>query len=175
MNAPVAVNISTSTIANIAKSVASKVDFKPGGDLREVVRRLGGIITHENLRGGGSTDSGSIEIKDGKFEIRLAIATGPLRDRFTIAHELGHYILHYLYRKQILKEPITELVAQRYGTSDVEREANQFAAAFLMPQEEYEAVYHECEGDHAVLSRRFGVSRIASEIRAQALNLRKYG
>ena len=171
MNAPQAVNISTATIANIAKSVAKKVGYEPGGDLREVVRKLGGTITHENLWGGGSTDSGSIEIKDGKFQIRLAIATGPLRDRFTIAHELGHYVLHYLYRRQFLNDPITELVAQRYGASDVEREANQFAAAFLMPSDEYIAAYHRCGGDHAVLSRIFGVSRIASEVRAQALNL----
>jgi hypothetical protein len=175
MSAPVAVNISTSTIANIARNIAKKVGYEPGGDLREVVRKLGGTITHENLWGGASTDSGSIEIKDGRFEIRLAMATGPLRDRFTIAHELGHYVLHYLYRKQILKDPITDLVAQRYGTSDVEREANQFAAAFLMPQADYEAAYHAAEGDHTILSRRFGVSRIASEVRAQALGLPKYG
>jgi hypothetical protein len=174
MNTPKAVNISTSTIANIARSVAKKVGYESGGDLREVVRKLGGTIVHENLWGGGSTDSGSIEIKDGKFEIRLAIATGPLRDRFTIAHELGHYILHYLYRRQFLDDPINELVAQRYGASDAEREANQFAAAFLMPQEEYESVFKNCNGDNAVLSRHFGVSRIASEVRAQALGLSKH-
>jgi hypothetical protein len=172
MNAPQAINVSTSTIANIASSVAKKVGYEPGGDLREVVRKLGGTIVHENLWGSGSTDSGSIEIKEGKFEIRLAIATGPLRDRFTIAHELGHYVLHYLYRKQFLADPINELVAQRYGTSDVEREANQFAAAFLMPQKEYEAAFASLGGDHFALSRHFGVSRIASEVRAQALNLK---
>lgn len=175
MDTPRALNISSATISNIAKSVAEKVGYEPGGDLREVVRKLGGTIVHENLWGGGSTDSGSIEIRDGKFEIRLAIATGPLRDRFTIAHELGHYILHYLYRKQVLKEQINELVAQRYGTSDAEREANQFAAAFLMPQQEYESVFKHCAGDHTALSRHFGVSRIASEFRAQALGLSQHG
>ena len=173
MNAPQAINVSTATIANIARSVAKKVGYEPGGDLREVVRKLGGTISHENLWGNGSTDSGSIEIKDGKFEIRLAIATGPLRDRFTIAHELGHYVLHFLYRKQFLAEPLTEMIAQRYGASAVEREANQFAAAFLMPEEEYKAAFRELNGDHTGLSRLFGVSRIASEVRAQALNLFK--
>jgi predicted transcriptional regulator len=171
MNSPTPINKSSSTIANIAKSIASQVGYEPGGDLRAVVTRLGGKISHVDLWGGNTSDSGSIQIKGSSFEIRLGMATGPLRDRFTIAHEIGHFVLHYLYRKQILHEDINELVAQRFGTDQAEKEANWFAAAFLMPTEEYKREYELCNGDHVALSRIFNVSRPASEVRAKSLQL----
>lgn len=171
MSSPKAIDISASSIATIAASVAKQVGFEPGGDLREVVQRLGGKISHVDLWGGNSSDSGSIEIHGSSFEIRLAIATGPLRDRFTIAHEIGHYILHYLYRKQILNESINDLVAQRFGTNQAEKEANWFAAAFLMPADEFKREFASCGGDHSELSRKFQVSRQASEVRAKSLGL----
>lgn len=174
MTAPTPINKSASTIANIARSIAKQVGFEPGGDLNEVVRRLGGKISHVDLMGNNSTDSGSIEVHGSSFEIRLAIATGPLRDRFTIAHELGHFVLHYLYRKQKLDENLNTLVAQRFGSNQAEKEANWFAAAFLMPAEDYIREHANCAGDHTALSRIFKVSRRASEIRAAALKLSEH-
>ncbi|WP_374046050.1 ImmA/IrrE family metallo-endopeptidase [Massilia sp. R2A-15] len=94
-----------------------------------------------------------------------------MRDRFTIAHEFGHFVLHYLYRKQVLQEPIGELVAQRYGTNQAEKEANWFAAAFLMPEAEFRFEHQKCAGDHSELSRIFLVSTAASRVRAQSLGL----
>lgn len=172
MNAPQPINKSSSTIAGIAKSIAAQVGFEPGGDLRDVVTKLGGRISHVDIWDGNTADSGSIEIKGSSFEIRLGMATGPLRDRFTIAHEIGHFVLHYLYRKQILHENINELVAQRFGTDQAEKEANWFAAAFLMPAEDYTREFKMCNGDHNTLSRLFNVSRPASEVRAKSLGLK---
>ena len=65
------------------------------------------------------------------------------RQRFTIAHELGHLILH------------------AHGTDDnSEREANQFASALLIPREMLRHAVRETR-DIEILRRRFNVSREA--------------
>lgn len=64
------------------------------------------------------------------------------RDRFTFAHELGHYLLHLSCFKQYCyssvgetDETINQSVAMSKGVlSWVEHHANHFAACFLMPQ-----------------------------------------
>lgn len=169
---PDAVRKPYSWVAEVAESVAKKVGFVPGGDLSEVVRRMGGRIRHIDLTGADASDSGSIEINGKEFEIRLATATGPLRDRFTIAHELGHFILHYLYPKQHLGVDVERMVAQRYGNDQAEREANWFAAAFLMPASQFKEDYKELDGNLFSLSAKYQVSRAAAEIRAKVLGLR---
>lgn len=168
---PDAIKKPYSWVAAVAAATAAQVGFLPGGDLREVVRKMGGTITHVELNGMGASDSGSIEINGNQFEIRLAMATGPLRDRFTIAHELGHFVLHYLYPKQHMDITIERMVAQRYGNDQAEREANWFAAAFLMPEKEFRADYEQTSGNHSLLSSKYQVSRAASEIRAKVLGL----
>lgn len=154
----------------IAESVASQLGFVPGGDLREIVGKLGGSISYSSLDDGLS-DSGSIEIRDGSFEISLSLDTSPLRDRFTIAHELGHWALHYLYPNQKLGKNITWLRAERYGAGQAEREANWFAAAFLMPATQFREEFEKCDGDMLQLSRIFKVSTHAASIRARVLKL----
>jgi Zn-dependent peptidase ImmA (M78 family) len=94
-----------------------------------------------------------------------------MRDRFTIAHELGHYVLHYLYAKQVLKQNLTKVIAQRYGSGREETEANLFAACFLMPEDEYREQFGLLAGSHTDLSEKFGVSTRASRLRASNLNL----
>ena len=173
MNAhkPEALGIGAKRIAAIADSVIEQLGYTPGADLEPVVQRLGGRISHVDFWGGSTTDSGSIEVKDNSFEIRLALATGPLRDRFTIAHELGHYILHYLYANQVNSKKIKWLVAERFGNDLAEKEANAFAAAFLMPEKAYRTLHEETNGNHFVISQKFQVSAAASKVRASALGL----
>jgi hypothetical protein len=168
---PVHLGFNAGQIANLAASVAARVGYQPGDDLSEVVRKLGGSISVIDFWGGTGSDSGSIEIKDDQFEIRLASTTGPLRNRFTIAHEIGHFILHYLYRNQFMGGNASWMVAERFGTNQAEREANAFAAAFLMPEAAYREQYATHQGGHVAISRKFGVSVAASEVRAKALGL----
>ncbi len=95
----------------------------------------------------------------------LVRAEDPLpRRRFTAAHELGHYLLHFLPRWQAAKDPEAYLVQddgedtvyeeekvvddKTLSLSAMERQANQFAAALLMP----EAV---CRAAHENYARRF--------------------
>jgi hypothetical protein len=80
----------------------------------------------------------------------LVNADDPLpRRRFTAAHELGHYLLHFLPRMQAERDPETYLVQTDSGDTvreeekaaddkalslpDMERQANRFAAELLIP------------------------------------------
>ena len=63
-------------------------------------------------------------------------AKPPLRQRFTLAHEYGHLLLHR-DRAEIWERDIFR------ANSDEERQANAFAAAFLMPKPLIERMYGE--------------------------------
>jgi len=65
----------------------------------------------------------------------------PSRRRFTIAHELGHWVLHrdqqtrLFCRHGSIDPPNPETKAERPPLPAIEEEANAFAAALLMPAE----------------------------------------
>jgi Zn-dependent peptidase ImmA (M78 family) len=81
-----------------------------------------------------------------------------------MAHELGHYFLHYLFQNQT-----ESLVIKREGTNRAESEANWFAEAFLMPAEEFEKEFAESEGYLPSMIYRF---QKALELRAVQPHLR---
>ena len=170
MTAPVALGANREQIFALAEKVAVQVRYKPGDNLRDLVEKLGGKVSYSSLDN-ASSDSGSVEIKNGRLEIFLALDTSPLRDRFTIAHELGHWVLHYLYPKQQLGKTVELLRAERYGTGPAEIEANWFAAAFLMPAREFSDEFKKSNGDFLRLSQIFKVSKQAASIRADTLGL----
>ena len=63
----------------------------------------------------------------------------PVRQRFTIAHELGHFILHsHNDPKEVYVDhntfPLFRDENSSTGASLVEQQANAFAAALLMPE-----------------------------------------
>jgi len=61
----------------------------------------------------------------------------PVRQNFTIGHELGHYLLHEQDQLHVDREFRVRLRndISSQGTDLAEREANFFAAALLMPRE----------------------------------------
>lgn len=83
--------------------------------------------------------SGMIYVKGGTPIIGINALHHPNRQRFTIAHEIGHLILH---RSQITKEVHVDKAfpmlmrdsVSAAGVDKMEIEANLFAAALLMPQ-----------------------------------------
>lgn len=170
---PVPANMSVQQVQALAEHVARELGYAPGDDLHPIVEGMGGSIVYTDSHRG---HSGSIEIKDNKFEIRISTETGILRDRFTIAHELGHLVLHYLYpnakaEQTDANEKITWLEAARFGSGQVEYEANWFAAAFLMPEASFTEAYEKYNGDIISIARDFKVSLRAAEVRRDALQL----
>lgn len=91
------------------------------------------------------------------------------RHRFTIAHELGHWICH---AKGIEEAPTfcrSQDVAQDTDR-DVEREANVFGAELLMPEAAVRYAWAAFP-DTAELAVRFGVSVLAAQWRLYSFGL----
>jgi hypothetical protein len=103
----------------------------------------------------------------GAYVIRVNRHDAPVRQRFTVAHEIAHFLLH----RDHIGTGISDDVLYRSGLSDQrEAEANRLAADILMPDEAVRQAYHAArgqEGDEAVLelAARFGVSEAAMSIR----------
>jgi hypothetical protein len=108
----------------------------------------------------------------------LEAARAPGRRRFTVAHELGHLVLHDDYVGPRVGHPISTDLAEHAGLSGgpaypaalryppKELEANQFAAAMLMPAARLEATRIECPLE---LAEMCGVSVAAAEKRLEYL------
>lgn len=165
---PTPVDLPRADISAIAENVRKKVGYNPGDPLEPIVVKLGGEIryveTHDN--------SGSIIVEPGRFWISISKDTSLARDRFTVAHELGHYVLHYLYQNQRNRKNIVHLQAQRNGSDQAEFEANWFAAAFLMPAILFREKYQHTEKNLFAVAQHFDVSPQAAQVRAESLNLR---
>lgn len=103
---------------------------------------------------------------DDGFVIRVNRHDAPARQRFTVAHELAHFLLH----RQMIGNGIADDVLYRSALSDyVEAEANRLAADILMPEDQIQQEYRAACGSHpdvvGMLSTRFGVSESAMKIR----------
>lgn len=159
-------------ISSLAESIAKQLGYKPCGDISEVVGRLGGRIEIEDTLLSDPESTGSLFVENkNNFRIIVPSHTSPTRDRFTIAHELGHFVVHYAWRKQkdLLKED--KMMALRRDSDRVEWEANWFAAAFLMPSEAFRKRHAALNGDINSVAAEFCVSSAAAEIRARSLGL----
>jgi Zn-dependent peptidase ImmA (M78 family) len=102
----------------------------------------------------------------------------PVRQNFTIGHELGHYLLHDQEQLHVDHEFRVRLRSDvsSQGTDLAEREANLFAASLLMPKEFLEAdlaseEYVDLFDDQFLhdLSRKYGVSTQALVNRLKTL------
>lgn len=96
------------------------------------------------------------------------------RQRFTIAHELGHYLLHEQEKLHIDRRFQIQLRDgnSSKGESEEEKEANLFAAELLMPASFIQQDLAEVEGldledDAAIadLAKKYGVSTQAMTFR----------
>ena len=136
--------------------------------LGEVAKRLGVKVLLSTLPRG---TSGQIGQEDGEFIIRINRHEARHRQRFTLAHELAHYLLH---RDKIVAEGgWSENVLLRSGQpANIEYEANRLASDLVIPSALLSATTAEYAGPITSeviedLARRFGVSTAALEIKLQ--------
>lgn len=158
-------NMEKSAVETYAESVADAFEFEAGDDPSELARELGGRIHLQEITDWiDGKSSGSIFVhRRFDFDICLPTYTSPLRDRFTVGHELGHYFLHSEQGNQAI-------VAFRNGSTRIEWEANWFSAALLMPRAEFIDVATRSKSD-AVLAGYFGVSQDAVRVRRKSLGV----
>lgn len=154
-------------------------------DLNKVCKHLGVHVHYETLE---DKVSGVLMIKGGERHALINVEHHPNRQRFSLAHELGHLVLHDCRQDRLFIDTIMR-VYQRVGaasdkaytsgdsltTPAEEREANHFASALLMPEsliiEHSKHLDLEEESDIALLARTFSVSDQAMSIRLQKLRL----
>lgn len=105
---------------------------------------------------------GSIQYTDGRYVIRVNKLHHSNRKRFTVAHELAHYIEH---RHLIGDGVVDDMMYRSSLSSETEREANQIAARILMPDHLLEYVSEQENQDMDAVARRLGVSLQALSIR----------
>lgn len=131
----------------------------------EAISKLNGTILYDIQD--CNTDAYIEKIDEEHFRIHLNQYRHHNRERFTLAHELGHLFLHMGYiidsEKWNSLSEVEESVFYRDNTSSFdEYEANEFAASFLMPRDEFVAVAEKYlnENRYALepISTYFGVS-----------------
>jgi Zn-dependent peptidase ImmA (M78 family) len=156
-------------ILSIAEKAARAFSYSDDFNIERVVEDLGGQVFLTDFWE-NSAKTGSLTVHGLRnFEIFVPSHTTHERDRFTIAHELGHYILHYLPNVDPRAESGFQI--DRYGDSAVETEANLFAFAFLMPAGAFADSYRQFESDLSAVASQFGVSEVAARVRAKMLGL----
>ncbi len=100
---------------------ASREMLPPAGDILCLTTKLGGRVHYRNMfEDDSELDTIFVHGKN-DFDIVLPDHSTPRRDRFTVAHELGHFFLHSWMGDRPLK-------AARNGSDRAEWEANWFAA-----------------------------------------------
>lgn len=96
-------------------------------------------------------------------EIIVKTNSPPARQRFSVAHELGHYVKGH---------EVAFARARGLGDRPVERrEADRFAARLLMPEDWLRWAHTELEGNAEALAERFQVSGPAMRLRLRELGL----
>lgn len=162
-------------IDDLAKAVLSTYKIiTPIKDMNEVVQTIGGrIIESQEL---GVFSDGRVKKENDGFAIIIPVNQPNTRKNFTIAHELGHLFLHMGYRiDEELWEASENVSFDRRGNSEAELQANEFAAAFLMPKDKYREVMEKNEENNRVyidkVADYFNVSIDAALYRGKWLGL----
>ncbi|MEM9733825.1 MAG: ImmA/IrrE family metallo-endopeptidase [Pseudomonadota bacterium] len=133
--------------------------------------KLGGLARELGIQVFSSTMppgvSGSIERnEDGNFQIRVNRHDKKSRQRFTLAHEIAHFLLH---RNLIGSKLTDDILYRSHLSNQQEVEANKLAAELIMPSRLIEPFVSDMEDmaeDEVInLAERFGVSKDAMKIR----------
>jgi Zn-dependent peptidase ImmA (M78 family) len=156
-------------IENIAKQLTTK-------DIREL-KGLSLRIQREHFPSGLEDVSAVLLKEKGHAIIAVNAAHSEYRQRFSIAHELGHLILHSNNELLTVDRYEKQFFTRAEGISNLdEMEANEFAAAFLMPsdliREDFEK-YFKKDPDEIIskLAKRYEVSEAALAFRLKNLGL----
>ncbi|MGI8461643.1 MAG: ImmA/IrrE family metallo-endopeptidase [Solirubrobacterales bacterium] len=129
----------------------------------------------------GQTLSGLLLPEWGEIWVNADEAADPIwgeqRCRFTVGHELGHWVLHRTGQQSLFCRPASVKEEGEQGGAEesrpplpqTEEEANVFSAALLMPPELIRHHYYDSDRDFEELCRRFKCSGAAMSRRLRAV------
>lgn len=110
---------------------------------------------------------------ENKYEIAINSKHAKTRQRFSMAHEYAHYLLH---KKLIHTMTEGEQILHRSEERNpIEYQANQFASDILMPETTFKEQVKQLEGNISHLAKAFNVSQIAVRYRAKSLGMSGHG
>lgn len=159
-----------------ARELITQFDIKtPPVPVERIAKSLGIRVQYAPFDGGLS---GMAFVKDGMPIAGVNSLHHPNRQRFTLAHEIGHILLHreliesevHVDRGSLRRDPLASA-----GVDPVEIAANAFASEFLIPEHILESVLNgrsiDLEDDELIasLAKRFRVSEAAMRYRLQIL------
>lgn len=159
-----------------AWQVLGELGYEIPVDVEAIAKMYDVIVVRKDLE---DSVSAILQIKGVRGIVVVNAAHHPNRQRFSIAHELGHYLLHrdegsiFVDRSPVFFRD----KASSSGISRQEIDANAFAAELLMPEKDLDAQLngHPIDAFDEVLVRRlaarFGVSAQALTIRLTRLDL----
>ncbi len=132
-------------------------------DVAGVASLLGLQINYEQM-----TDemSGYLENRNGRWVVGVNSLHAGVRQRFTIAHEVAHFVLHRS-RQGTFRDVI--FMRRSSNANGMEREADAFAAQLLMPEEQLVLDIRSGMVNVMALAARYNVSALAMKYRLQNL------
>lgn len=170
------INLFADVIRN-AVSVNPPLEIK---DLQSVIERLNGRYnTHDENQIGCEAFVRKLVGDVNDFEISISASKPESRMKFSIAHEIAHLFLHmgFMVDDDLWKKNVEykDSVKFRYGYTEEELEANEFAGAFLMPEDKFREVasqnYDNDKYDLKKIADYFGVSSEAAKNRGRWLGI----
>lgn len=155
-------------IETIAKGSRRILKVTNNRDLMYLLERSGIYIVEKDL--GATIDAYSASTSDRTFIVLGSLKKSAVRRNFDLAHELGHILLH---------NDIDMAILDKSEVDKLENEANTFAGAFLLPQEEFtqdfQQLARKSNPDFYIdLKQKYAVSIAAMEFRAYHLGLMSY-
>lgn len=131
--------------------------------VHEIAERSGVNVLFVSFGSNSEKVSGLCDFRTARIYVNKF--DSPERQAFTMAHELGHWLLH---RDYYLAEPEKYPVLPRFGDpmrdDPMEKEANKFAACLLVPSHLLKSVI---KAPVSALAQVFGVSRTMMEYRVK--------
>lgn len=158
------------SLQHLQKEIAERLSpylLEPPINLASVAKEFGVKVVRAQLPSGVSGEIRPDPETPGSFVIRVNRNDTARRQRFTVAHELGHFFLH----RDAIGNGISDDVLYRSSLSDSrEVQANRFAADILMPQNLVNQWLRNAESlkvDDKVefLADKFNVSEAAMRVR----------
>lgn len=146
-------------------------------DIENIVKKLNIELSFEELE---DEVSGFLLTKNNQQAIVINDSHHENRKRFSIAHELGHSVLHDKSRELFLDSKKTSYFFRdknsTTGVNNIEIEANEFAAQILMPQKLISTLIKKYgldmtdDADLTILAKKLKVSEQALTFRLVNLN-----
>jgi Zn-dependent peptidase ImmA (M78 family) len=115
----------------LAARMVARFGLAPPIDVERIAATLA-TVTDKKIPGGVDGLCRHLKVPDKRPQIWISQDLGPIRRRFTLAHEIGHIIIPW-HMGTIVDDLDAPQTAEQGRYREMEAEANRFAAELLMP------------------------------------------